>query len=75
MTAALTTPRFKENVHEALYDARLQRALNVSGNFVPRRSRERRLRRLRHCACWVPAVGVGGAVSCKPWEALRAHWV
>jgi L-lactate dehydrogenase complex protein LldF len=38
MTVAPTTPRFKENVHEALHDARLQRALNVAGNFAPRRS-------------------------------------
>ncbi len=38
MTAALTTPRFKGNVHEALHDARLQRALNSTGNFVPRRA-------------------------------------
>jgi L-lactate dehydrogenase complex protein LldF len=38
MTAVLTTPRFKDNVHEALHDARLQRALNTAGNFVPRRA-------------------------------------
>ena len=38
MTVAPTTPRFKENVHEALHDARLQRALNVAGNFAPRRA-------------------------------------
>jgi L-lactate dehydrogenase complex protein LldF len=38
MTAAATTPRFKENVHEALHDARLQRAMSGSGNFVPRRA-------------------------------------
>src|SRR5580704_14134034 len=38
MTAVLTTPRFKDNVHEALHDARLQRAMNSSGNFVPRRA-------------------------------------
>ncbi len=38
MTAAPTTPRFKDNVHEALHDARLQRALNTAGNFVPRRA-------------------------------------
>src|SRR5580704_5171591 len=38
MTAVLTTPRFKDNVHEALHDARLQRAINSSGNFVPRRA-------------------------------------
>jgi len=46
------------------------------GNFVPHRSLgRRRLGPLRHWVCCVPAVGVGGAVSCKPWEALRAHWV
>jgi L-lactate dehydrogenase complex protein LldF len=38
MSAVLTTPRFKLNVHEALGDARLQRALNTSGNFAPRRA-------------------------------------
>ncbi len=38
MTAVATTPRFKANVHAALHDARLQRALNTAGNFAPRRS-------------------------------------
>jgi L-lactate dehydrogenase complex protein LldF len=38
MTAQPTTPRFKTNVHEALHDARLQRALNTTGNFAPRRA-------------------------------------
>ena len=38
MSVALTTPRFKDNVHEALHDARLQRAMNTAGNFVPRRA-------------------------------------
>ena len=38
MTAVLTTPRFKENVHEALTDDRLQRAMSYAGNFVPRRA-------------------------------------
>ena len=38
MSETLTTPRFKANVHEALHDARLQRAMNASGNFVPRRA-------------------------------------
>ncbi len=38
MSATLTTPRFKANVHEALHDARLQRAMNAAGNFVPRRA-------------------------------------
>jgi L-lactate dehydrogenase complex protein LldF len=38
MTALLTTPRFKDNVHEALHDERLQRAMSYAGNFVPRRA-------------------------------------
>ena len=38
MTALLTTPRFKDNVHEALHDPRLQRAMASAGNFVPRRA-------------------------------------
>ena len=38
MSATVTTPHFKENVHEALGDARLQRALNQARNFVPRRA-------------------------------------
>ncbi len=37
MTALITTPKFKDNVHEALTDARLQRAMNHARNFVPRR--------------------------------------
>ena len=38
MSVTLTTPRFSENVHDALYDARLQKAMNVAGNFGPRRT-------------------------------------
>ena len=38
MTAAVTTPRFKENVHEALHDARLQGALGHAQNFVTHRA-------------------------------------
>ena len=38
MSIALTTPRFKDNVHVALHDARLQRAMSAAGNFVPRRA-------------------------------------
>ena len=38
MSATVTTPHFKENVHEALGDARLQRALFHARNFVPRRA-------------------------------------
>ncbi len=38
MTVAASTPRFKANVHEALHDQRLQRALRHSDNFVARRA-------------------------------------
>jgi L-lactate dehydrogenase complex protein LldF len=38
VSATVTTPHFKENVHEALGDERLQRALNHARNFVPRRA-------------------------------------
>ena len=38
MTVAATTPRFKDNVHAALRDERLQRALRHSDNFVSRRA-------------------------------------
>jgi len=38
MTVAVSTPRFKANVHEALHDERLQRALRHSDNFVARRA-------------------------------------
>ena len=38
MTVATTTPLFKDNVHEALHDPRLQRAMASAGNFVPRRT-------------------------------------
>jgi L-lactate dehydrogenase complex protein LldF len=38
MSGAATTPRFKDNAHEALEDARLQRALVHARNFIPRRS-------------------------------------
>ncbi len=38
MTALLTTPRFKENVHEALTDARLQGALSHARNFTTHRA-------------------------------------
>jgi L-lactate dehydrogenase complex protein LldF len=37
VSEVVTTPQFKENVHEALLDARLQRALHHAQNFVPRR--------------------------------------
>ncbi len=38
MSGIATTPRFKENAHEALGDARLQRALVHARNFIPRRA-------------------------------------
>ena len=38
MTAVSTSARFKDNVHEALTDARLQGAMAFSGNFVTRRA-------------------------------------
>jgi L-lactate dehydrogenase complex protein LldF len=38
MTAVSTSAHFKDNVHEALTDARLQGALAFSGNFVMRRA-------------------------------------
>jgi L-lactate dehydrogenase complex protein LldF len=38
LSALATTPKFKANVHEALHDARLQRAMPHAGNFVPRRA-------------------------------------
>ena len=38
MSSVATTPEFKDNVHEALNDARLQRALHHARNFVPRRA-------------------------------------
>ena len=38
MSDVATTPRFKQNAHEALQDARLQRALVHARNFIPRRS-------------------------------------
>jgi L-lactate dehydrogenase complex protein LldF len=38
MSSAATTPRFKQNVHEALHDPRLQRAMSTTGNFAPRRT-------------------------------------
>ncbi len=38
MTAAATTPRFKDNVHEALNDRRLQGALVHARNFIGRRA-------------------------------------
>jgi L-lactate dehydrogenase complex protein LldF len=38
VSATVTTPHFKENVHDALGDARLQRALGYARNFVPRRA-------------------------------------
>ena len=37
MTIAVTTPRFKENVHGALHDERLQGALLHARNFIGRR--------------------------------------
>jgi L-lactate dehydrogenase complex protein LldF len=38
MTALVTTPHFKENVHEALTDTRLQGALVFARNFAGRRA-------------------------------------
>ena len=38
MSGVATTPRFKANAHEALGDARLQRALGHARNFIPRRT-------------------------------------
>ena len=38
MTAAVTTPHFKENVHEALHDTRLQGALSHAQNFITHRA-------------------------------------
>ena len=38
MSPVATTERFKENAHEALGDARLQRALVHTRNFIPRRA-------------------------------------
>jgi L-lactate dehydrogenase complex protein LldF len=38
MTVSATTPHFKENVHEALTDARLQGALGFARNFTTRRA-------------------------------------
>ena len=38
MTVAPTSTQFKDNAHEALNDARLQRALVHARNFIPRRS-------------------------------------
>ncbi len=38
MSSIATTPHFKTNVHDALNDARLQRALHHARNFVPRRA-------------------------------------
>jgi L-lactate dehydrogenase complex protein LldF len=38
MTLIATTAKFKDNVHDALTDARLQGALAFSGNFVARRA-------------------------------------
>ena len=38
MTVHVTTPRFKLNVHEALGDPRLQRAMSHAGNLVPKRA-------------------------------------
>ena len=37
MSGSVTTPRFKQNAHDALGDARLQRALGHARNFIPRR--------------------------------------
>jgi hypothetical protein len=42
------------------------------GNFVPRPAWQGGAG--GHRVCWVPAVGVGGGVTCKPWDALREHW-
>ena len=38
MSVHVTTPRFKLNVHEALTDPRLQRAMSHAGNLVPKRA-------------------------------------
>jgi L-lactate dehydrogenase complex protein LldF len=38
MTVVVTSPRFKENVHEALHDQRLQSALGHAHNFIGRRA-------------------------------------
>ena len=38
MSVAATTPRFKDNVHDALDDARLQGALVHARNFIGRRA-------------------------------------
>ena len=38
MSSVATTARFKENAHQALGDARLQRALVHTRNFIPRRA-------------------------------------
>jgi L-lactate dehydrogenase complex protein LldF len=38
MTAVATTPRFKDNAHEALHDQRLQGALLHARNFIGRRA-------------------------------------
>ena len=38
MSVVSTSPKFKDNVHEALTDARLQGALGFSNNFVVRRA-------------------------------------
>ncbi len=38
MTVVATTPRFKDNVHEALHDQRLQGALQHAHNFIGRRA-------------------------------------
>ena len=38
MSAVVTTPKFKANVHDALTDTRLQAALHHAQNFVPRRA-------------------------------------
>jgi L-lactate dehydrogenase complex protein LldF len=38
LSETATTPKFKDNVHEALHDARLQRAMPHARNFVPRRA-------------------------------------
>ena len=38
MSGSVTTPRFKQNAHDALGDARLQRALGHARNFIPRRT-------------------------------------
>ncbi|MBV8661798.1 MAG: iron-sulfur cluster-binding protein [Hyphomicrobiales bacterium] len=38
MTVVATTPRFKDNVHEAIHDQRLQGALSHARNFIGRRA-------------------------------------